>query len=994
MKEKLNRIMKKQILFIVIMILATISVNSAELSMDLQDRINNSSADEKIEVWIKLPEVQSASQLKSALKVSTSTHATRYRSGVARLKTSHLIAQKQILSELRDLKKRGKVSRIKTHWLINVIEAEITKDQLEILSNNSAIEKIILPHKATFIEPTKSYSASTQDVGVGDNIKYMNADGAWQMGYTGNGRVVCNFDTGVEGTHPALFSNWKGHDGDSAAAWFDGRYGEPFPHSFSSDDGTNPGTFDVNHGSHTMGTMVGHDDVLGDTIGVAPGAKWISAGVLDIQGTSLIDAFEWAANPDGDLNSVGDIPDVINHSWGVPEVECADIFYRLSDNLEALGIVNIFAAGNEGGIASIRNPANRALDSIDCFAIGSISITVVDTPKVENSSSRGPSDCNGAFKPNVVAPGSIIRSALIDGNYGIKGGTSMAAPHVSGMVPLLREKNPNATVDEIKTAILVSARDFGNVLPDNNFGWGVVDCVGALNALSGTNNLPNVRVYKYDHNPVIAGDTISGTVVLQNLGSSVDLVTLIPGTVDPSLTLLSGSISFGNFNEGDTIRSSDSLKVVIADTVTEGTILSLDMEISGTGYSQATTIYFQVEPNLERSILTHNTGAIQISVSNYGLFGFGDDSFYPATGGAGFKFEGGLNDLWLGGVMVSAEGNYVSDAVHNFICDPDSDFNILPGGNIEMAGSPEVADEETSSLFSDQRAEQPIGLTITQSTYAYTTPPNQNFVILKYKIHNPTAQTISDVNFGLYFDWDIINYANNCGGYNFAGQYLWMAHKDTDTTNSSYRGMVLLNGNLSSAQTQSVFVTGCDIDGFTEAEKIKSLTDGTRSASTYVNARDDLNQTMAVGPIILGADDSYTFVFAVIAGIDSTEFAESVLAARTAYQNSSILTDVEEDELIEILPKTIELAQNYPNPFNPVTTIAYSLPERSAVSISVFNILGQEVRQLINKTQSAGNYKIEWDGRDDTGSSVSSGVYLYRIIAGEFRVSKKMLLLK
>jgi hypothetical protein len=99
-------------------------------------------------------------------------------------------------------------------------------------------------------------------------------------------------------------------------------------------------------------------------------------------------------------------------------------------------------------------------------------------------------------------------------------------------------------------------------------------------------------------------------------------------------------------------------------------------------------------------------------------------------------------------------------------------------------------------------------------------------------------------------------------------------------------------------------------------------------------------------------------------------------------------------EVAENIPTRYSLSQNYPNPFNPVTTIAYSLPEQSHVMLEIFNILGQRVRTLLGAFQSAGYHRITWDGKDDQGKDVSSGIYFYRLEAGDFTDSKKMVILK
>jgi len=94
------------------------------------------------------------------------------------------------------------------------------------------------------------------------------------------------------------------------------------------------------------------------------------------------------------------------------------------------------------------------------------------------------------------------------------------------------------------------------------------------------------------------------------------------------------------------------------------------------------------------------------------------------------------------------------------------------------------------------------------------------------------------------------------------------------------------------------------------------------------------------------------------------------------------------------LPTGYSLQQSYPNPFNPTTTICYDLPELTDVRIAVYNVVGQVVRTLVDRQMSPGQHETVWDGRDDSGRPVSSGLYLYRMTAGDFSQSRKMLLLK
>ncbi len=112
-----------------------------------------------------------------------------------------------------------------------------------------------------------------------------------------------------------------------------------------------------------------------------------------------------------------------------------------------------------------------------------------------------------------------------------------------------------------------------------------------------------------------------------------------------------------------------------------------------------------------------------------------------------------------------------------------------------------------------------------------------------------------------------------------------------------------------------------------------------------------------------------------------------------AYVSTGTATDVKEN-ILELLPETFSLEQNYPNPFNPETTIRFSLPKSGNVSMKVYDILGKEVATLVNKEMDSGVYSIVWDGKDNFGNGLASGIYVYSIQAEGVQLSKKMILMK
>jgi hypothetical protein len=96
----------------------------------------------------------------------------------------------------------------------------------------------------------------------------------------------------------------------------------------------------------------------------------------------------------------------------------------------------------------------------------------------------------------------------------------------------------------------------------------------------------------------------------------------------------------------------------------------------------------------------------------------------------------------------------------------------------------------------------------------------------------------------------------------------------------------------------------------------------------------------------------------------------------------------------ESVPTTYVLSQNYPNPFNPTTQIKYGLPRATSVNLTVFNMLGQEIARLVDEVQPEGYYVVQWNGRNQTGATVSSGMYIYQLRAGDFVQTRKMMLIK
>jgi len=143
------------------------------------------------------------------------------------------------------------------------------------------------------------------------------------------------------------------------------------------------------------------------------------------------------------------------------------------------------------------------------------------------------------------------------------------------------------------------------------------------------------------------------------------------------------------------------------------------------------------------------------------------------------------------------------------------------------------------------------------------------------------------------------------------------------------------------------------------------------------------------GPTFGGTQMPFNFAF----NSDAQSYTSGVNGLPLGDLNYfDVLTDV--SNFNNNLPSEYQLSNNYPNPFNPTTNIQYSIPRNELVSLVVYNLLGQKVVTLVNAEFGAGNYNVVWNGKNDFGTKVSSGIYIYQLTAGEFVTSKKMILMK
>jgi subtilisin family serine protease/O-antigen ligase len=387
----------------------------------------------------------------------------RRRAMVEQLQAVADTSQRGVRAYLVQAEADGHVQDYKPFWIVNGVAVQGDAVAIAELAARAEVARVRADRRHMLPEPDQvpgTYTAMPGDE-LEWGVRRVQADVAWSaLGIDGSGVVIASLDTGVDWLHPDLKEGYRGYS-DKGLPVHTGNW-----YSVTDEDYQYPG--DGNgHGTHTTATMAGRGGV-----GVAPGATWIAVKVFHNQGHTfdswLHDAFQWVLAPAGNPDLA---PDVVNGSWGTDfgadETLRDDI--RL---LRAAGIIPVFSMGNNGpDEASIGSPASFP----EVLAVGAVD----QDDEVARFSSRGPSIW-GEIKPEVVAPGTRVQSAVPGGGRQAWNGTSMAAPHVTGVVALLLQADPGLTQDEIERLLETTATPVGGAVPNNDAGWGLVNAYRAV----------------------------------------------------------------------------------------------------------------------------------------------------------------------------------------------------------------------------------------------------------------------------------------------------------------------------------------------------------------------------------------------------------------------------------------------------------------------------------------------------------------------------------
>jgi subtilisin family serine protease len=1043
--------MRSQLLFVLLVLgLSTDAFSRATITQRLEEAINEMSASGgEIRALVVLKEQADIQSLNLSLYTERASIQERAFTIITALQSTAERTQTGLLAFIES-RSGSSISSHEPFWIINMIRVTGTAEVILEIAERAEVDMMDLDAKLERDKPVGSGPAPlTIPNGTEPGLRAINAPELWALGFTGAGRIVMNIDTGVNGNHPAINYKWRGTHVPASQAWFDPVNGTSFPNDC---DG---------HGTHTIGTMTGLDPATNDTIGVAPEAEWIASNSLCSGGahtSNSIAAFQWAMDPDGDPQTIDDMPDAIGNSWFDPSAsDCGAGVYRpVFDAVEAAGIAIVFSAGNNGpGPSTITVPKNTNTNLVNVFAIGAVDGNNPNYP-IASFSSRGPSTCGGdgslLIKPEVSAPGVSVRSSFGSG-YAFLDGTSMACPHVVGAIALLKQAFPQFTGHEIKMALYNTARDLGAVGEDNNYGTGIIDVYAAFLSLGAPNAPGDFTAYSDYLTPNEIALTWSDPTNLVNgdtlLAGTYTLFLSRDGEVIDSLE---GGIQ--NYSDGGLVEGEEYLYEMwtrIDNSGLESAVASVVWTAGGSarpaspsGFS-VTGSFSQI--TLEWTNPTANSdGTPMIDFAGINLYQDGvlaatftraagdtgsvDGATYsPAVAGPYTWYLTAIDDdqnesdptaTLLTPLALPLADHFGQEGVPNPAVWATANADVNERANAPPS-SPFSLNLNGTPIGADTVTMQPVDLSAMQGTgivFAYYYQPQgngdspENGDSLSVAFRNDLGDWITVMAYpgstlqAFQSEAIDIESAPANGGTFFHSQFQVRFRSEGSVSTTPRDDWFVDNVYLgiaapSIAATPDPLVCDTTVVGGSstttldihnvglmnlDVSSITSTLPGNFSAeptSFTVAPGEAMSVEVTFSPDQVGDFSA----FLQIVSNDPTTDTLSVAVSGVGEMTTS--SSVEEG-----LPREFSVSPNFPNPFNPTTTIKYDLPASAPVELVVYSLLGGKVRTLISREMEAGYHQVDWDGKNDSGVPVTSGVYLYRFTAGDYLMIRKMILLK
>jgi subtilisin family serine protease len=822
-------------------------------------------------------------------------------------------------------------------------------------------------------------------------LKKINAEAAWDVTQGDSSVVVAIVDSGTEWAHPDLSANIWTNPGES------GLDAQGRDKRSNGVDDDNNGYVDDWHGWDFVGadyevqvfqgdnnpTSTGPNNDHGTHVaGIAAATTNNGTGIASIGFRTKILPVKCAADNDRRSGGLAFIltgyqgiayaammgAHVINCSWG--GAGGSQFEQDIIDFATGRGSLVVAAAGNNGNNIFFSPAGYR----------GVLSVAATDQNDVKASFS------NYGYDVDVSAPGVAILSTLYPSRYNTGteldawSGTSMASPFVAGLAALVKARFPQLTGLQIGERVRVTSDN----IDQQNFNYPNQLGKGRINALRGVTETasPSVRLlsFRVSDSPGGNGNGFAQPAETLNIvcsfrnyltptsaSATVELISL-----SQYLTVIWGSYPVGALRTMDsTANASTPFRVYVQPHVPASHVAYLQTRIRDGSYADVHTFSFLVNPTYQ----THDINRIQLTLTNNGKIGFFD---YPTNAqGVGLVFNE-TNHLFEGGLIIGVSGSRIVDVVRNESGGQNNDFSSNGFYTITTPGV--VSQQDGYTKFTDATAfgTERVGVEVEMHSYAFSTPGDDSYIILRYDIKNTTSTVLQNLYAGIFLDWDIGNYNQNISAYDAARSLAYSY--DASGTRTEYMGAQALDG---AASFRSLLNTNSiDLSRFAKWNWISGGIVAQRAGPF------DVHQVISSGPYTIAAGATQTVGF-TLAAADSFLTRLQTVADAAKRKWDAIRNPVSVEPIASSLPSEFRLYQNYPNPFNPRTVIEFEIPKASRVRLAVHDLLGRVVKELVDHPLTPGSYKVEWNAEN-----LPSSIYLARLTMEGLVETRKMVLAK
>jgi subtilisin family serine protease len=655
---------------------------------------------------------------------------------------------------------------------------------------------------------------------------------------------------------------------------------------------------------------------------------------------------------------------IISCSWG--GYEYSNLEQEVIDYAVSKGVLIIAAAGNKNSQQPFYPASYNGVLSVGW---------------TNNDDTKRAAGNYGEFL-DVTAPGTAVYSTwpIASGAtppFQYAGGSSMSAPLVAGLAGLVFSKYPNLTAEQVAEKIRVTCDKIDDKnLPQYSYLLGK----GRINAYNAVKDSTaySLRATKINLKNLSSGnfqseDTTVVELEFTNFLMPVSGVKISISCKEPFVKFTKDQLEISSLSELEKIKT-EQIRFVLTNDAPFDTSTFFFVKYEATGLSDFQWLPVKLNP----SFVTHRTGKIEVTVTNKGGIGFSD---LHNQKGSGFRLLNGKNFLNEGALMFGNSIDKLIDGVkiNNHLIS--NDFVTQKPISLQVN---QHMNKSSAWLNDNNAGASKLGIEAEISSYTFDSSSDNGYLLLNINIKNTTQKEIKNLYLGYFLDVNLSdNIFADSTAYDATGGFAYVVKENP--VNEIVGAALLTKQQCGYTGINNNWHVGEVIlaDGFQDEEKWSALSSGIIKEKVY----GDVSFVLGGGPVNISPDANEIFAFVLAPASGKEELRQIIRQSKLKYY--SLINAIEHDK--EIMPDNYFLSQNFPNPFNPETTISYKLQAASQVSLKVYDILGREIATLVSEYQQAGAHKYQLS---IVNCKLSSGVYFYRLSAGTFVQTKKMLLLK